>query len=477
MTDRSHNDRSQRSGKALPGITLTSQPALAEGLQDVAEAVIHAYGGRVLLQVRVADGSTATMASAGAAPVLPGLASPTAPNQRRSWFRRARTGMPNADHAIVGLNGQLLGWLSLQPLRPPDGLLTALIGRAGLLIENAALSDHLSMQADKLFTTAEELRATKRAFRLAFDGSVVGMSTISLAADDAGRILSVNDALCRLTRHTASQLTSLRFTDLAHPADRALDESALRRALAGRRTPFGGERRYLRADGSELRVRTTAAPVFDDDGKPLFALAQIEDLSARRDPDLERAERQDPLTGLLNDVALDQALVEVSQRASRHDTGYAVFLAELDGWDDITAQYGADVTNELQAAIARTLQETMRDGDLISRTGDNQFVIVTEEVNAEGAEAIAQRLIAALNAPRTIAGHQIAVGASVGASLLSAQAPNTGVLLHQAKQALLRAKGKGGTHVLYSSYARIDPLVSTKRTLYAHPSWHQQPDP
>ena len=125
---------------------------------------------------------------------------------------------------------------------------------------------------------------------------------------------------------------------ITHPDDRGPTASAMRRAMAGRRTPFRNEKRMLRADGSTCWVRVTTTPLFDDDDQPLYALAQVEDLSQRAEREVEFAARLDPLTGTLNSAALEQGLVETVQRAHRIGTGCAVLVAELAGWEELAGR-------------------------------------------------------------------------------------------------------------------------------------------
>jgi diguanylate cyclase (GGDEF)-like protein len=251
----------------------------------------------------------------------------------------------------------------------------------------------------------------------------------------------------------------------------------MRRAMAGRRTPFRTEKRYLRADGSICWVRVTATPVFDDDDQPLFALGQVEDLSQRGDHDAELAARLDSLTGMLNSAALEQGLIETVQRAHRTGTGCAVLLAELDGWEEFTG--GQDepggLADDLQVALAQRLRTTLRGTDVISRVGENQFVIITEEVGHEQVKAVARRLEEALATPETIDGRQFAMSTNLGLAVLAGEpgddAGQSATLLAQARSALVQARAAGGgSHVLYRNEGTTQP-PSTSRTLYVHPEW------
>jgi PAS domain S-box-containing protein/diguanylate cyclase (GGDEF)-like protein len=458
---------------------------LPGGLHELAKDALTLLGATaVAVRGLDEDGSLDALALAGrnAAALVTEQDEPT--SVRGRWRRRELTGPAGQEsHPITGSSGQQLGWLLVErgPSAPTGRLgetsLRLVLAHAAALLEAADLAARVSSQEQLLVQRLEQLRISDQALRVAFEEAVVGMAMISLDPADAGRYLQVNDALCRLTGYTREELLARPFEELTHPEDRGSTASAMRRAMAGRRTPFRTEKRYLRADGSTCWVRVTAAPLFDDNDRPLFALGQIEDLSRRDDHDVEVAARLDPLTGMLNSAALDQGLIETVQRAHRIGKGCAVLLAELDGWEEFTV--GQDqpggLADDLQVALAQRLRTTLRGTDVISRVGENQFVIITEEVGPDQVNAVARRLEEALATPETIDGRQFSMSANLGVAVLAGDpgddAAQGATLLTQARTALVEARAAGGgSHVLYLN-DEAAPASSMSRTLYVHPEW------
>lgn len=464
-------------------------------LQGLAQDVITLLGATAAAVRRLdEDGEIETLALAG--PNAAALRTEDRPEDQEPtvrllgrWRRRENSGPGDQEtHAITGPGGTQYGWLVVEhgPSAPAgrtaESALRILLTCAGALLENAALAARQSEQEELLAHRSRELRETNGALRLAFEESVVGMAMVSLDPSDAGRYLRVNDALCRLTGYSREELLERPFEELTHPEDRGLTASAMRRAMAGRRTPFRTEKRFVRSDGSICWVRVTAAPLFDDEDRPLYVIGQVEDLSERGDREAELALRRDPLTGLLNSAALDESLVETVQRAHRTGTGCAVLIAELDGWDELLSPSGSgddpELADHLQLALGKRLRSTLRSGDVISRIGKNQFAIITEEVGTEQVEAVARRLKEALAVPETVGGRELALTANLGLSVLTEgpgdDADQSATLLAQAKAALELARGTGGgSHVLYAS--KDTPVASRSRTLYVHPDWQPRP--
>ncbi len=437
------------------------------------------------------DGGLDTLALAGrnAAVLVAGSVGIDGPDEpatsvsRVRWRRREHAGPGGIEnHPISDSTGRRLGWLllergSAEAGRLADTALRLVLAQAAALLETEELAARVRAQDELLLDRLDQLRASEQALTVAFEESVVGMAMVSLDPEAPGRYLRVNDALCRLTGYSREELLTRPFEEQTHPEDRGPTASAMRRALAGRRTPFRTEKRFVRADGSTCWVRVTATPLFDAADRPLYVLGQVEDLSQRAEHDVELAARLDPLTGPLNPAALEQGLVETVQRAHRIGTGCAVLVAELAGWDEVTA--GPDdsgwLADQLQVALARRLQTTLRGSDVISRVGDNQFVIIAEEVGAEQVEAVAARLEQALAAPEIIDGQEFSMSAHLGLSVLSGDpgddAGQSAALLTQARTALIQARTSGGgSHVLYLSDG-AQPAVGTSRTLYVHPDW------
>ncbi|HST46930.1 PAS domain S-box protein [Jatrophihabitans sp.] len=462
--------------------------AVSARLSELADDALALLGAAaVAVRVFDRDGDLEPVALAGrnAAALVAGPDEPVAPARGR-WRRREHAGAGEVEsHPILSGTGRRLGWLTFErgasaepSSRLAETALRLVLAQAAAVLEHHELAARVSAQDDLLLDRLDQLRTSEQALRVAFEESVVGMAMLSLDAADPGRCLRANDALCRLTGRPREELVTGEFERFTHPDDRGPTASAMRRAMAGRRTPFRTEKRLLRADGSSCWVRVTTTPLFDDDDRPLYALAQVEDLSQRAEREVEFAARLDPLTGTLNSAALEQGLVETVQRAHRIGTGCAVLVAELAGWQELA---GGDqqLADRLQVALARRLQTTLRGSDVISRVGDNQFVIIAEEVGPEQAEAVAGRLEQALAVPESIDGRQFPMAVNLGLSVLSDgpgdDAGQSVTLLAQARTALEQSRAGGGSHVLYlSDGAR--PAVATSRTLYAHPDWLGRPN-
>ncbi len=140
----------------------------------------------------------------------------------------------------------------------------------------------------------------------------------------------------------------------------------------------------------------------------------------------------DPLTGLFNRSALEERATE------RPDTA-VVAVIDLDGFKAINDTLGHAAGDEVLIKVARLLEQSTRDGDLVGRLGGDEFAIVAWD-DLEVVRAMAERLVDTISATPGTAG----VGCSIGVVAAEPGEPFER-LIQRADAAMYEAKrgGKG----------------------------------
>lgn len=123
-----------------------------------------------------------------------------------------------------------------------------------------------------------ELRQSEARLRAMFDNAVIGMTLSTLDR----RVLQMNEALARITGYSLDDLKNLHPTDLAHPEDRHLGKDEFAELLAGKRSVFTLERRYIHKSGRIFWGRVTYSLVCDSDGKPCNLVGLMEDITEQK---------------------------------------------------------------------------------------------------------------------------------------------------------------------------------------------------
>ena len=165
-------------------------------------------------------------------------------------------------------------------------------------------------------------------------------------------------------------------------------------------------------------------------------------MMARRD--LSHMARQDPLTGLLNRLALREHFDRCTGALS-DGPSLAIHYLDLDRFKAINDFNGHRCGDLLLVEAARRMQRCVAPADEIFRLGGDEFVILQPGLanDAQGA-ALAAAIIAAVAETFVIDGVSLNVGISVGTAIAPRDGRELDELVASADAALYRAKIAGG---------------------------------
>jgi diguanylate cyclase (GGDEF)-like protein/PAS domain S-box-containing protein len=284
-----------------------------------------------------------------------------------------------------------------------------------------------------------ELSRARMTFESAFSAAPIGMALVSID----GRILRVNSALCRLIGHTPRSLLSRTFREITHPDDVAESTVVLKSLLDGSTTNCRLEMRFLRPDGT-IMWGLLALALVRDDGRPRFLIAQIEDVTERKNAqrEMERLATIDALTGLPNRLLLMDRLRHALGMARRSGWLVGVLFVDLDRFKEVNDSYGHDVGDALLRQVATRLENAVRAGDTSTRLGGDEFVVLCEQVNtADEVADVAERIRTAIASPFEVLGHKLKISASVGVTV--GDSGRGEALLQEADRSMYEAKRAG----------------------------------
>ncbi|MET8150158.1 bifunctional diguanylate cyclase/phosphodiesterase [Actinoplanes sp. NPDC049668] len=163
----------------------------------------------------------------------------------------------------------------------------------------------------------------------------------------------------------------------------------------------------------------------------------------------------DSLTGLASRALFRERVVEALDRSSRTDD-VAILVLDLDGFKEINDSLGHAAGDALLLQVADRLRAAVREGDTVARFGGDEFGVLVESLAARAdAEAVAERIAAALEEHFVLGGRDLRVAVSIGLAA-GADADNADQLLRNADLAMYRAKSAGG-----AGLAAYDPQMLT----------------
>jgi diguanylate cyclase (GGDEF)-like protein len=150
----------------------------------------------------------------------------------------------------------------------------------------------------------------------------------------------------------------------------------------------------------------------------------------------------DDLTQLFNGRYLNLALKREVKRARRYRTPVSVIFLDLDGFKHVNDSHGHLVGSRALVEVGQVIRGTVREIDIVSRYGGDEFTVVLPQTGPEGAEVIAERI--RRNIEETIflssMGHQVRLTASLGVASHPDHARNQEELIQKADQAMYQIK-------------------------------------
>ena len=162
---------------------------------------------------------------------------------------------------------------------------------------------------------------------------------------------------------------------------------------------------------------------------------------------LSEMAQRDELTGLANRRAFEGALPEMMGRARRFEEQFTLLAIDIDHFKKVNDTHGHAAGDEVLRAVARTMMDTMRDGDRVFRVGGEEFAVLLPRTDGATARLAAERIRQAVEmAPVSFKSTEIAVTVSIGmASTLDFLEKSD--LLEAADAALYRAKHEGRNRI------------------------------
>jgi diguanylate cyclase (GGDEF)-like protein/PAS domain S-box-containing protein len=282
-------------------------------------------------------------------------------------------------------------------------------------------------------------------FRLVFDRVPLGLCRLSLEGD----FLESNPALLSLLGYPAERFTELNIHQITHEDDVERNRGLLAGAADGSAAAqLSLEIRLLAADGDYVWCELHGSAVRDGDGRPLYFVVLIEDISQRKGQELLLVHQveHDALTGLHNRSIFFQRLERLL--AARTDQPFSICVVDLDGFKQVNDSDGRQFGDRLIKLVAGSVRQKLRVADTVARLGDDQFVALLPGTDEAGALAVVRKLLAAFAPAFEIDGRSVHVSASAGVAVHPTDGATAAELMRSADRAMFEAKKAGGSRAV-----------------------------
>ncbi len=225
--------------------------------------------------------------------------------------------------------------------------------------------------------------------------------------------------------------------------------------LAGRiAAPLEKLAGMVQRDGIDASLASVEAWYYEAD-RLKQAVEEHRQVVADRMSTLSDEAMTDPLTGLCN----RRGFTLLAERCA-NDAGQCVIAIDIDHFKKINDSYGHDAGDSVLVRLAGLLQQACRNGDVVSRFGGEEFILLLPQTHLEDAARMAERIRALVI--NTTFRHAGAITVSAGVAALADCGGKRDRMLRRADEALYEAKGAGRNTVIIAgteSFRRYDPTA------------------
>ncbi len=199
------------------------------------------------------------------------------------------------------------------------------------------------------------------------------------------------------------------------------------------------------------------------EGRLTASAAEVERL--RRD--LEKVRREsmtDPATGLPSRYYFDLALVDAVKQTTERREELSLMVIEIDNFVEFNLARGASTGDQMLALVGRVLQENLKDNDIATRFGAQEFAVILPKTRISNALTVGHVLREALKRKKLVkksTGEELGrVSVSIGVAGYNLGEPQVEIV-RRGELALATAKSDGGNRIV--SQDSLDAVVEVRR--------------
>ncbi len=171
--------------------------------------------------------------------------------------------------------------------------------------------------------------------------------------------------------------------------------------------------------------------------------------------------RIDPLTGVNNRLAIQEATTRLLARNVTQRQSLGVLMLDADHFKGVNDRFGHGGGDKVLRALVSSIRATLRENDVIGRVGGEEFVVLSPGTDLHAALALGERVrMMVENTPLLIDGDMLQLTVSVGVAVASPAERDGAVVLQRADKALYAAKRAGRNRVMATATCEDDGVIS-----------------
>lgn len=306
-----------------------------------------------------------------------------------------------------------------------------------------AAEEELRAQYDELNEKQAMIEESEERYKLALDGSNDAMWEIDLITNE----FFSSDKFNGITGYDIKAMTNLKSVmKLIADDDRKIALNDFSDHINGKTLYYRSSIRIKFNGGGEKWVLIRGKCLRNKKGVATKISGSVTDISGQKDSEekINKLQYYDILTDIPNRRLFINTLKSEIIKAKDTKIKHAVLCIDLDNFKEINDTLGHDYGDELLKHVAILFENSIREGDLVSRVGGDEFFILMR--NFEDCSEITQlceRLLNLLNCEISIDDKYVYASASIGISVFPEDGDQTYILLQNADTAMYNAKYNG----------------------------------
>jgi two-component system CheB/CheR fusion protein len=297
---------------------------------------------------------------------------------------------------------------------------------------------------------ARDITATKRAeAQLRITAQVFDQAGEAIVVTGPDTVIrAVNKAFCTITGYAPEEVLGQNIRLLKSGRHSAKFYNQMWQAL--KETGFWrGEIWNKRKNGEVHPGLMTINRIDNEQGAVEHYVAVFSDITQIKESQrkADYLATHDVLTGLPNRALFHDRLRQALAQARRKQSRVALIFIDLDNFKTINDTLGHDTGDELLKEAARRLRRALRDVDTLARLGGDEFTAILANIDPQGAEQVARRIVDDLTRSFRLGERDLFVSSSIGIAFYPEDGADSATLIKAADTAMYRAKELGRNRV------------------------------
>ena len=284
-----------------------------------------------------------------------------------------------------------------------------------------------------------------------------------ISTDPSGRVIIMNGMAESLTGWSQEEASGRFLEEIVCVLDgkgHRLDSIVLDCIKEKSTIELSKDYKLVSRNGSEVFIELNAAPITGSENKITGAVVMFKDVTRRREEmkNIEDLSFRDALTGLFNRRHLDETL---SRLGDDLNLPLTIMVIDVNGLKLTNDAFGHSMGDALLKAVARICKDVTRQGDIICRTGGDEFVILLPNSDRSQAKALKDRIVS-LASKTTI--DSLTVSLAIGYSVMKSCEEKFEDVFAEADNNMYRNKLKYGKHMKKKTIDKLLTKLNRKNT-------------